>query len=409
MIGHLDTRLKLAARNVFRNKRRTILNVLMIAGAIAAIINFEGFASSLIQRLSEVAVNSQYGHLQIASDKTWNLKASESPKDRLISLSPDTTAKISKLPAVEYVSGRLSFYGLITSGDHSLSAHGVGFDTAVESHMRDQMKMVEGRNLTPTSKFEIIAGAGLQSQLGLKVGDSVTLLAYTFDGSVNAIDAELVGVFRNGLSEIDDSTFYIPLATSQKLMDTTSVERMAIQLKDYTQLEATRQQLTDLAIPGTGVRTWINLAGYYRQVNAYFHKQNTIVKWILMLLALLAIANTIGMSISERTGEIGTLRAMGDTRRDIVVQFLLEGLLLGIIGAVCGVVLGVVTAEMLTAAHIPILPPGASEKVPVVVELLPSAFRDASIMMCLMAMAATLVPAYRASQMGIVDALKRNI
>lgn len=401
--------LKIAFRNVFRNRRRTLINVLMIAGAIIAIVIFKGFSHNLMSLLEDVAVNTQYGHLQVANTKTWNLQATDRPKDRLIANDLALKQKISGIQGVDYVSGRLSFYGLITKGDHSLSARGLGFDPAVEVKMRDQLQILKGRNLNADSKFEVIIGTGLQSQMGVDVGDQITLLSYTFDGSVNAIDVELVGIYRSGLSDVDNSTFLLPLATGQKLMDTENIERWIIQLHDTYETSNVKDSVQGLMTDGIEVRSWLDLADFYRQVAGYFAKQNGIIDWILMILALLAIGNTVGMSVAERTGEIGTRRAMGDTKLDVVVQFLIEGLILGAIGGLAGVVGGIGVAKILTACKIMILPPFASMKVPVVIDLLPSAFQSAFVMMCLMAIAATLVPAYRASQLKIVEALRRNI
>jgi putative ABC transport system permease protein len=401
--------LKIAFRNVFRNRRRTGINIMMIAGAIAAIVIFKGFSHNLLSRLEDVAVNAQYGHLQIASEKTWNLSANDKPRDRLIAVDPTLKEKIVKIPKVAYMSGRLSFFGLVNTGDQSLSARGLGFDPGVETKMRDQLEIIEGRNLTADSKFEVILGSGLREQLGAKVGDQLTLLSYTFDGAVNAIDAECVGIFRSGLTEVDSTTYMLPLAMSQKLMDTASIERWVIQLDSTDSTDEVRAQVAKLTGAGTSVRTWLNLADYYRQINSYFQKQNGIIDWILMLLALLAIGNTVGMSVAERMGEIGTLRALGDNRKDIITQFLVEGLILGGIGGLAGVTLGMTIAKILTSLELPITPPGASMDVPIVIDLIPSAFQSAFAMMCLMAVAATLLPAFRASQLKIVEALRRNI
>lgn len=400
---------KLAFRNVLRNRRRTTLNVLMIAGAISAIVVFKGFAANMLGRLQRVAINTQYGHIQIASLKTWNLTVGDTPKDRLIQLEPAVVDKIKADPEVDYVSGRLSFYGLISSGDQSLSARGVAYDPAVEVQMRDHMRIVDGRNLGPDSKFEIILGIGLKEQLGVKVGASVTLVAYTFDGAINAIDAEVVGIVHSGLSELDNTTFYLPLTTGQRLLDTNSIERAIVQLKHDDTVETTIARLTP-SMPNTmSPRGWKELASYYRQVTEYFHVQNLVIQWILMLLAMLSIANVLGMSVSERTGEIGTVRALGDTQADVMTQFLIEGLILGFMGSIVGCLNGFILAKIVTALHIPLAVPGASLPLPVEIEVLPRAFADGIALTAVISVFATLLPAYRASKLKIIDSLRHNI
>ena len=392
-----------------RNRRRTFLNVFMIACGIAAIVVFSGYSHKIISGLQEVAIKAQYGHLEVASDKLWTLSAKDSPRSRLIMPDPELTKKIAALPEVDYISERISFFGLVNSGEHNLSARGVGFDPERERDLRELLPIIEGRNLKSNSGFEVVVGVGLQNQLGVKVGQSITVLSYTYDGSVNAIDAEVVGTFRTGLAEIDNSTFYTPLAFSQNLLDSKAYERMIILLKNTEDTDEVRAKIDRLLPPGVSTRGWLELASFYRSVVGYFDMQNLVIEWILFVLALLAIANTIGMSISERTGEIGTVRAIGDTRQDIMWQFMTEGLVMGIVGGIVGCLLGLFMAWLLTSLKVPIVTPGATTPLLVEVDLLPSAFRDAFFLSCLVAMAATILPAYRASRLGIVDALRRNI
>lgn len=400
---------KIALRNVMRNRRRTILNVLMISAGIAAIVVFEGFALNLVKKLEAIAINGQYGHLQIASDKTWNLNAKDKLKARMIEFPPELKQKIDATPGVAYSSGRLTFYGLINNSEQSISARGIGFDTAVEKILLSTIPIYAGKNLNADSKFEILVGKGLADQMGLEVGSQITLLGYTFDGSVNAIDSEVVGVFRSGLAEFDNSTFYTPLATAQKLLDTNLIERALILLNDTKDTEKIAELLKPSVPEGMGIRTWRELAVYYRQVVEYFEKQNKIIQWMLMILALLAIGNIVGMSITERTGEIGTARALGDSRRLVLIQFLTEGLILGVMGGLVGCVVGYIACHVVTAMKIMILTPGATDAFAMQVDVLPAAFVKAFVVMSITAVLATLLPAIRASRVEIVEALKRNI
>lgn len=402
-------RIQIAWRNVLRNGRRTALNILMIAGGISAIVVFHGFSHNLISKLETVAVDTQYGNLQIANDKTWHLSAQDSPVERLLRPTPQLKDTLARDPRIDYASGRLSFYGLISGGEQSLSARGLGFDIDTEKRLREQTHIIEGKNFSPGAKFEVLFGSGLRDQMGLAIGSNVTLMAYTYDGAVNALDATLVGIFQTGLAEVDNGTFFVPLATAQRLLGTDAVERMVLRLKPGVDQPTVRADLEKTLPPGTAMRSWQELATYYRQVVEYYNIQNFIIEWILMLLALLAIANTVGMSISERVGEIGTVRALGDTQADVLKQFLVEGLILGLLGGVAGCVGGFLCAGLLTALHIPITIPGASIQLMIDVDILPSAFFQAFAMTCAMAILATFLPAYRASRLQIVQALRRNL
>lgn len=392
-----------------RNRRRTLLNLSMIACGLTAIVISRGLAHCLIIKVEEAAINTQYGHIQFASQKFWE----GSPKDRLVTklIEPEASLieKVKAVPGVKNVSGRLSFYGLISSPDGSLSARGIGFSPDQEKPMNESLLIIDGRPLTPGSKFEVIVGSGLNQQLGAKVGDSLTLMGYTVDGSVNAIDSELVGVFQTKVTEVDNSTFFISLPTAQRLLTTDAVERVVVRLDETAKTNAIRDQIQSLLPEHLVAKTWTELATFYQQVVDYYKVQNLMVEVVIMLLVLLSIANTVGMAISERTGEIGTVRALGDTRRDLVFQFMMEGLILGLMGGALGCLLGLTVTTTINSMQIMVQVPGASA--PVAIEIAPlfTSFRDGILLTSAMAVVASVVPAVRASRMKIVEALKRNI
>lgn len=404
-------KLQLALRNIRRNGRRTLLNLLMIGGSCAAIINFQGIARDSVLRLENVAINNQYGHLQMAADKFWSPQAGEKPKARLIEPKPELLSEVQKLPQVAYASGRLSFFGLVSRGDESLSAKGVGYDPAVELRMRDNMTITQGRNFDDQSNFQVLLGSGLMRQLGVQVGDSLTLMAYTFDGSVNAIDVELIGTFQTGVFEIDNSTFFVPLKLGQRLMDTDQVENIIVQLHETSQVDAVLPQIEEIA-RSTGyqkisVRPWHVLATQYQKLKKLTGVVNQVTLTILVLLALLAVGNTVGMSISERIGEIGTARALGFRARAIVQQFAIEGFALGIIGAILGSLGGYAAGAVVTSLQIPLETPGSSVAHPIAVDIQPEFVAFAFALTCGMAVFATLIPAFKASRLDVVEALRR--
>lgn len=401
---------QIAFRNVLRNRRRTALSLLMIAAAVAAIVVFKGFSHNILGRVEFVAVNNQFGHLQVAAKKAWEPSAKDNPKDRLIRLDDSVTGKLDKdWPEIEYRSGRLSFFGLVNTGDQSVSARAIGVDPSRETRLLKSFFVKAGRNLTPESKFEVLLPKGITDQIGVEVGSHLTLLAYTVEGSVNAIDAELVGIIQSGIAELDNSTFYIPLSLAQMLMDTDSIEREVILLKDPTAVPRILHDLNGALPADMRARSWSELAVYHIQISEYFDVQNMVIQCILMILALLAIGNVVGMSIAERTGEIGTVRAIGDSRQDVLRLFLVEGIVLGVLGGLLGCVLGWITIRLINLAEIPVTTPGASIAVPLAVDVLPWEFVKAFLVMSLTAVLATLIPAYRASKVEIVEALKRNI
>jgi putative ABC transport system permease protein len=237
----------------------------------------------------------------------------------------------------------------------------------------------------------------------------VTVLAQTYDGVVNAFDVEVVGVFQTGISEFDDNTLLIPIHLAQRLLDTNKVEQIVVGLDSTDNTFAVQTELQRRLGGTIEVKPWWEIARLYNQIVAFNGVQMHIVEGIILSLILLGILNTIGMSIFERTGEIGTIAALGETQRTIRTQFVLEGVILGVLGAFCGVALGALEIQVINAMNIQVVMPGASTSFPVRLLLYVAAFRDAAILAVLAAGLAALIPAMRASRMNIAEALRRNL
>jgi len=402
-------KLKIAIRNVLRNGRRTFLSTAIIAGGIAAIALFQGLTHNLLAQMSDGVVNLQFGHLEFASEKIWTPKPGDHLRDRLIKLDSKLQDKISHNPSIAYASGRINFFGLVSFGEQSLSAHGTGYDPENETQLNHSLRFTSGRSLNKNGAREVVVGATVARYLGLKVGDTLTLMAHTYDGAMNAYDCEVVGLFENGLKEIDNG-FYISLATAQSFLDTDGgIEEFVVHLNRTDDTEAVKTWLQAQMPGGWEVKSWQELSDLYRQVVDFHKMENRIVMWLFMVLALMATLSTVSLTIFERTGEIGTQRAIGDSRTSILGQFVLEGIAAGTFGGALGITFGFIGSKILNWCQLQIVIPGMTFPTAIQFDVLPWAFRDAVLVMCLVALAATLIPAYRASHMEIVEALKRNV
>ena len=407
----MKNRLKIAFRNTFRNGRRTLLNLIMIAGGVTAIILFRGFAARMLYDVREKTIESQSGHLALATSQYWN-ETARHPKQALLPHYQIIADVIHKNPHVRYVAGRLNFYGLLSQGEKSLSARGISLDPAVEKLKSQSLTMEEGVGLSPDKPFQLILGTGLAKKLHAKVGDSLTVLAYTFDNVINAFDLEVAGIFRSGLSEVDQATFMMPFQTTQKLLDTPDVEQIVVGLDDTRNTDRVEAELAPQvrAInPDVTIKTWSQLSDFYHQVESFFRVQNRVIEFILLALILLGVLNTIGMSVFERAGEIGTERALGETERSVLAQFLTEGAILGVAGAAVGAIVGTVLAIVVSSLGLLIVVPGASRPIHLHIDLFPAEYLQAIVLAFIAACLAALGPAYRAAHMNIVDALRRNV
>lgn len=385
-----------------------MINVGMIVSGFCAVILFEGFSASVMSDLQKLAVF-QYSHLQIGADASWDMKPVDEAEELLMPASEELKEKIRQAIQPKTIAGRLGFYSLISTGENSVAAKAVSFDPERETEMMMLMKFPQGRPLKKNDAYEVLVGEGLNKKLQSKVGDRLTLLAQTVHGSVNALDVEMVGIAMTNMTEIDDVTFYVPLQTAQKLLDTDRIERMAIELDRTDRTSASLKLVNSLLPEGFRAKPWRDLARLYLQTESYFKVQNGVIETIIVALVLLSIVNTVGNSVMERTGEIGTVRALGDTRYDVLRMFLYEGLILAVVAGFLACIVGVMLAHFVTSMGFTMATPGANYDLPIRIAVISKAFVLAFGLTSGATLFATVIPAFRASRLSIVESLKRNI
>jgi putative ABC transport system permease protein len=356
-------------------------------------------------------IRSHLGHLQIYKRGYLDF-ASVEPEKYL--LSAEENKKIIGLvesqPGVEIVTSRLNFSGLLSNGKLSVGAFGEGIDADKESLMNSYVTIVEGEDLFPEEKESALIGTGLSKSLNARVGDWMTLLTSTTDGAVNAVDIKIVGVISTGMKEIDDRLIKANLPHMQNLMYTHDLSRVVVLLKETNTTLATKLTLEKLFSDNgldVEIKTWSDLAGYYHKVVDMFNSVFRFIKVIVVVIVILGIANTMMMAVMERTTEIGTIRALGNTRGEVLALFLTEAAFLGLIGGVIGVLSGILVARGITMGNFMMPPPpGGTTGFPIRVFIVAKLLREAMALGFLAAVISSVYPAIKASRLKIVDALR---
>ncbi len=401
----------LALRNVVRNRRRSAFAFLAIAFGVVAVLLAGGFIEWMLWATREAAIHSQLGHLQIV--KPGYLKEGQAaPFEYLLPDEAPELQTLSKDPAVQTIAPRLFLTGLISRGDTTVSFLGQGVDPDREHGLTDSITVEAGNDLDSKHPKEIVMGTGLAKSVGAEIGDSVILLANTAEGGLNAVEVRVRGLFFTSSKAFDDAALRIPLDTARELSKVKGSHTWIVLLRDTaltdTYLNMVRETLSGLDVP-LDIVPWYDLADFYNKTAQLLKSQVDLVAIVIALLILLSISNTLTMGVMERTSEIGTLMAIGVRRAKILRLFLSEGVILGLSGALTGLALGLLLATIISAIGIPMPPPpgmsvGYTAKIMVTQSL--------SILGVALAAGAALLasvyPAYKASRMEIVNALRHN-
>lgn len=410
--------LKIAVRNVFRNKVRSTITVLAIAFGSSSLILAGGFFEDTFMRMREGVIHSHLGHIQINA-KGFSEKAASAPFDYLIVRPEKIIEVLETMDHVELVTPRISFSGLASTGENTISVLCQGIIPEAESklniikNMEPPSKGFEipvGKELDKTDTFSMIVGQGLAKNLGAKVGDSVVLMTQTVGGSLNAFDMNIKGEFFTATKEFDDRALRMPLDVAKSLLRTKSVQTLVILLDNTSNTNQVKTEINKIFNEkklDLEVKSWDQLAEFYNKTVELYGRQFFVLKIIIMTIVILGIFNTINMSIRERTREIGTIMAMGYKRFDIMKQFLLEGLILGFTGGVFGIAVGSLAAYIISIFGIPMPPPpGSTIGWTAMIKIVPNLLVTSFLISLTSSIISSFYPAYNASRLQITDALR---
>lgn len=404
--------LLIAARNLARNRRRALTALLTIAAGVIAMVLADGFIQWIYWAMREATIQSQLGHIQIVRPG-FHQAGAASPYNYLLPAKSPVRDAVEASPGVKLVAPRMAVTGLISHGDTTVSFIADGVDPKKEARLSKALRIVKGRDLSGANTQEVILGRGLARTLGVGPGATIALLATSSSGGINAVEARVSGLFVSANQAYDDAALRLPIGLAQTLLRAEGAHSWLVLLEETEQTDAFLEQFrTRFPVGDTRLEfvPWYAHADFYNKTVALFSQQMRVLRLIIGFIIILSISNMLVMNVLERTGEIGTLLAVGFRRSKVMQFFAVEGLLLGLIGGAAGVLAGYGLAELISFIGIPMPPPpgmeeGFTAEIRITLPVLANAFAIAFVTTAL----AGLYPAWKASRLDIINALRHNI
>ncbi|UDJ81452.1 ABC transporter permease [Kosakonia oryzae] len=367
--------IKSAWLNLQRNSRRSTLSILIIAVVVFALCCIGGFGLYTYQSLMKETAMS-IGHITL-SQPNYFAQEEEIPLDNGLSDYSMIGKTLVSIPGIHAILPRIEFNGLISNGRKSTIYMGTGIDPQEFAIKGEFLAMKSGKPLSPQRDDpaakddpEVMLGANLAQNLKVTVGDVVTLLSTTTDGVLNAMDFKVQSIFSTGVPDLDKRQLYINIAAAQALLATHKVSTLSVYLFETPQTPVLQKQIEaklhilKLAEPVIAT-PWQKLAVFYDGVKNLYNRIFAIMGGVMALVVFAALFNSMTMSVTERTREIGTLAALGTYPQEIIRGFLLEAGLMAMCGAMVGGGLSAALALLLTVIDIRMPPaPGRTESYP---------------------------------------------
>ncbi len=403
--------IKIAIRNLFRYKRRTILTSSLIAFGVVLVIVFGGLAISFKTQMVGVITNTALGDLQVHKkgyvESIDNLPLNISLSD---SEYADVERTLKAMPEIAAYSPRIKFGAMISNYVQTSNIRLTAIYPELESNaLPDLIKRIKS-DIVDKKNFlkqgEILVPENLMKGLSLKVGDEIVLIATNKDGSVNGIPVHIAAMMENVIGPSGkDGYIHIDDAMTLLRMEKPEIIEVAIKLKEFDQLgkvnENLKKALSDQPTQKE-VHTWEQLSPF-ASIARIVDLLILVVKFILISIVLVSVLNIMTMSVYERISEIGTIAAIGTRPSRIMTMFLMEGFTMGLLSNIIGVIVGVGVLLLMDTTSINFTFGQMN------VSLAPDIpYREillTTVIVMLVSIFASLQPAYKASRMEPVDAL----
>ena len=458
---------KIAARNIWRNRRRSLMTGSAIAAGALATLLFGGFVAYIFAGLETNNVQ-RIGHLTVFRGGYFLFGAGNPAgygidhyRDVMTLIGNDPVLR----PMINVMTPNQSLVGIAGnfSGDTDASKTfiGVGLIPSDRERMRlwdefhtgttgspdtrlsdsDQTRGLIGfglarilglcgplalKNCPPIPKLSTDTPSGAVHQDLTELADRdvngagqqstphIELLAATAGGAPNVVSLSVGGADPQPVKELDDNYIAMPLPLAQQLVygrGEHKVTGIVLQLRRSEDLRAARARLVALLHEhqlDLDVRDFGELNPFYGQAKNLFSAIFMFIALVMGVIVLFAVINTMTMNVMERTNEIGTIRALGVRRGGIRLQFIAEGWLIGALGATVGSVAALSIAAIVNHSGLTWVPPGNANAIPLLLAVArnPVLIVGAWIGLVLVATLAALIPANSAGRLAVVDALR---
>jgi ABC-type lipoprotein release transport system permease subunit len=400
---------RMAWRNVWRNKRRTLIALVAITLGLVFLAFMDGSIAGFQQAIFGNAVRLQGGNVQVHAPG-YREKAKRLP---LLPLADaDVVVQAAQVqPQVVAASRRINTGGFVSSREATMPVMISGIEPELEAPVGLlAQNMARGRYLVADDQDLILIGQAMAAQLKVGVGDRITLLGRATHEQMRRRTMTVVGVYDLGLPEAEKQMVYISLAEAQTLFDLRDqATEVVVALQSVGQEKAVVATL-QAALPAYEVASWQELNPEMNQSLQVDKQVMGIFGLVVLLIAGVGILNLMLMAVFERTREIGLLAAMGLKRHEILGLFLLEGVLIGLLGSLVGCVLGGLVVVVIGQVGIKLSIAGMGEMMALLGDRLYPTLRidlllERALTVAVIAALASLYPAWQASRREPAEAL----
>ena len=332
--------LRLAWRNIWRHRRRTVIVVIAMAMSLWLMMFYDGFVAGFNNAIYGNAIKFLGGNIQIHAEG-YSENSSKTPLLPLVDDQAAVDAALA-LPNVVAASRRINTGGLATTREGAFPVIIVGIEPEAELPVSlPAQNISSGRYLKADDADSVLIGQGLASAMDVKVGDRFTLAGRSAHEQMRQRTVTVVGIYDLGMGEIEKRSVFMSMKEAQDLYGLPGQSSEVVVTLEKLGEESTVIIKLEKSLPGYEIASWETNFPELKAALTTKGKAMDIFGFIIILVAGIGIMNLLMMAVYERTREIGLMGAMGVKPRQISLLFILEGTMMGLVGLAAGIATGI--------------------------------------------------------------------
>ncbi len=330
--------LKLAWRNLWRNRSRTLITMASVFFAVLLAILIDSLQQGVYGNLIKNAVNFYTGYIQIHKTGYWD----ERVLDNTIVDGDETLLTVKNDKQVKYISSRLESFVLASHGEQTKGCFLSGVDPEKEAVMISlKDRLIEGTYFSHNDKAVLIA-EGLANKLKVKVLDTLVIIGQGYHGATAAGKYPIKGILKFASLELNDAFLFLPLLKTQELFSATGILTSYVLIPHNTEdLDILKNQLSSTLGKEYEVHTWKELLPGLDEHIRMCTADGYIFIGVLYVLVSFGIFGTLLMMMAERNNEFAMMVTIGMRRRQLGLVVLAESVFITLLGCMLGAVVGI--------------------------------------------------------------------
>jgi ABC-type lipoprotein release transport system permease subunit len=329
----MNTNLKLAWRNLWRNRRRTIIAISSIIFSVVLAAFMRSIQEGSYTGMIDNVVKFYSGYLQVQDTAFWD----ERTLDNGFEAAPELKSGIENIENVTLVSHRIESFALAASHLRSKPAMVLGIEPELEDKITAiSKKIVKGSFLKSGDKGAVI-GQGLSEYLKLDIGDTLVMISQGYHGiSANGLFI-IQGIMKHPNQDYDKQLIYLSIDAAREFYSAPGISTSLVVMTDKPyQINQLKRQIAKLLPPNNTVMTWNEMQPELEQIIQSDRAGGIVMLAVLYVVIAFGMFSVVMMMVKERKREFGVIHAVGMRKTKISTILFLETLLIGLIGSAVG-------------------------------------------------------------------------